>query len=254
MPRNSIRAFAILCGIVACCAATGAVAAVPPCPVVSAKHVNLQATRMALFHARPIIIVALGSSSTEGVGATAPDRTYPARLAAILREAWPDVPVKMVNKGIGGQMVDQELARIDTDVLAEQPTLVIWQVGTNETLRGMPEARFAGQLDEGVRRLLASGADVILMDNQIAPQEREDRLAVYDGLTAHEAKVHQVSLFSRSVLMREWQSADPPVTGMIGPDGLHHTDRGYACVAESLGQAIVTAAAMGAPVADVKKK
>jgi len=235
-------------------AAGGALAFDPSCPVTPPHHIQLQATRVALFHGRPITIVALGSSSTEGAGASAPDQTYPARLAAMLRAAWPDVPVTVLNKGIGGQMVDAEISRIDTDVLAQQPTLVIWQVGTNEILSGMDEAQFAEQLHDGVRRILASGADLVVMDSQIAPRVREGRLAVYDSIIAHETREQHVPLFSRSGLMREWQEADPTLDGMIGPDGLHHTDRGYACVAQSLGQEIVEAAAKGIPMADVKKK
>jgi acyl-CoA thioesterase-1 len=260
MPRSNRRiascgqAFGIVCGVVTMLAAGGALAADLSCPTVAVRHIALQATRVALFHGRPITIVALGSSSTEGAGASAPDRTYPARLAAVLREAWPDVPVTVVNKGIGGQIAGAVVGRIDTDVLALGPALVIWQVGTNEVLQGTDPAQFAARLDEGVRRILASGADLVLMDAQVAPRITGDRLAVYDGIIAHEAQTQHVPLFSRTGLMREWQTEDPPVEGMIGPDGLHHTDRGYACVAAALGQAIVDAAAKGLPVASVKTK
>jgi acyl-CoA thioesterase-1 len=244
----------LLCGVATLFATGGAFAAEVACPVVPATHIVLQTTRVALSHTQPITIIALGSSSTEGVGASAPDRTYPARLAAELHQAWPEAALQMVNKGIGGQMVDSVLGRIDADVLAQKPTLVIWQVGTNEVLLGMDEARFAAQLDEGVQRILASGADLVLMDNQIAPRESPERLAVIDAIIAREAEKWHVPLFSRSALMRAWQAEDPPVTGMIGPDGLHHSDRGYACVAEALGEAIIDAAAKGLPVADLKKK
>jgi lysophospholipase L1-like esterase len=233
---------------------TGGAFAGPSCPVTPPEHIALQATRVALFHDRPVTIVALGSSSTEGAGATAPDQTYPARLAAVLRAAWPDVPVAVLNKGVGGQLVDSVLGRIDADVLAEQPTLVIWQVGTNEELRGMDKGQFAAELDEGVRRILASGADLVLMDSQIAPRIGEERLTAYDAIIANEARGEHVPLFSRTELMREWQMADPPAEGMIGADGLHHTDRGYACVAASLGQAIIDAATKGIPVASAKGK
>jgi acyl-CoA thioesterase-1 len=255
MPRNRCgQAFGIICGVVTMFASGVTLAAGPSCPVVGARHIALQATRVALFHGKPITIVALGSSSTEGAGASAPNRTYPAQLASVLREAWPDVPMTVMNKGVGGQIADAVVGRIDADVLALEPTLVIWQVGTNEVLQGMDPGQFAASLDEGVRRILASGADLVLMDAQVAPRVMEDRLAVYDGIIAHEAETRHVPLFSRTGLMREWQAEDPPATGMIGADGLHHTDLGYACVAASLGQAIVDAAAKGLPVASAKTK
>ena len=57
---------------------------------------------------------------------------------------------------------------------------MIWQVGTNEALRGMDPARFDALLDEGLRRLAAAGSDVVLMDYQIAPRmPPEETRAVY---------------------------------------------------------------------------
>ena len=228
---------------------TGARAGEPVCPVAPPFRVDIPATRAALFHRRPITIVALGSSSTEGAGASAIDKTYPARLAAELRETWPDVEVKVLNRGIGGQTVDAVLVRLDADVLAEHPTLVIWQAGTNEILRAMDPAWFGEQLDEGVRRIVASGADLVLLDTQIAPRVAPDQQAIYDGVMAQEARERHVPLFSRARLMREWQADGIAENAMIGPDGLHHTDLGYACLAAALGETITVAAAKGIPVA-----
>ena len=252
MPRNSLHG--LLCAIVAMLAAGAASASGLSCPATPPEHIALPATRVALFHKHPITIVALGSSSTEGAGATAPDQAYPARLADYLRAAWPDVPTTVLNRGIGGQLVDSVLGRIDSDVVAEQPTLVIWQIGTNEELKGMDRAQFAAQLHEGVRRILASGADLVLMDSQIAPRIAADRLGEYDAIIAAEARTALVPLFSRTELMREWQTAEPPAEGMIGADGLHHTDLGYACLAASLGRSIIASAARGIPLASAKGK
>src|SRR5579883_2297349 len=71
-----------------------------------------------------LTIVALGSSSTEGVGASRPDLTYPRRLAAVLQEYLPKTPIRVVNRGVSGEMAEQMAARIDGDVLAEKPDLV----------------------------------------------------------------------------------------------------------------------------------
>ena len=264
MPRNRALAgaggqvsagmFRFICGLVAMIAAGAALAAEPSCPGAAPRRVALPATAAALFHERPITIVAIGSSSTAGSGATAPDRTYPARLAEMLATAWPHATVKVLNRGVGGQMLDAVMNRLDADVLAAGPTLVIWQTGTNEAIRGMDETLFSEMLDEGVRRILATGADIVLMDSQIAARVPEDRVAVFDALLEKEARDRHVSLFSRTALMREWSAGDPSGGAMIGADGLHHTDRGYACVAESLGQAIIDSAAKGVPLASVRKK
>ena len=73
-------------------------------------------------------IVAIGSSTTAGEGGI---RAYPERLLSFLQGEYPNPKITMVNQGIGGQEAPSELLRFDTDVIAEKPDLVIWQVGTN---------------------------------------------------------------------------------------------------------------------------
>src|SRR3954466_8443401 len=126
---------ALMCVVVAMLAAGDVRAGEPACPDALPRHLVLPVTRAALAAHRPVEIVAFGSSSTEGSGASAPDRTYPARLEALLRAGWPGEAVTIRNRGVGGQTVEALLARLETDVIAMHPTLVIWQVGTNEALR-----------------------------------------------------------------------------------------------------------------------
>src|ERR1700692_180919 len=73
-------------------------------------------------------IVAIGSSTTAGEGNI---KAYPERLLSLLQTEYPNAGITMVNKGVGGQEAPVELQRFDTDVIAEKPDLVIWQVGTN---------------------------------------------------------------------------------------------------------------------------
>src|SRR5262245_61294985 len=73
-------------------------------------------------------IVAIGSSTTSGEGSIKP---YPARLLSFLQAQYPNARITLANKGAGGQEAPVELQRFDKDVIAEEPDLVIWQVGTN---------------------------------------------------------------------------------------------------------------------------
>lgn len=228
--------------------AAGVRAQTPPCPASTPQHLELPATRAAILARRPVVIVALGSSSTEGAGASAPDRAYPARLAQALAGTWPGVAVSVLNRGKGGQDADTMLARLDTDVLAAAPTLVIWQLGANAALRAMNPTEFGTLLDDGVRRIRARGADVVLMDNQVAPSiVAQPGFEVYGNILAQEAARRHVALYSRTALMREWGGTDPDGGAMIGPDGLHHSDRGYACVAAALRDSIVASVLVQTP-------
>lgn len=189
----------------------------------------------------PITIVAVGSSSTSGVGASAPQFTYPSELESDLRARFPAREIHVVNRGIGGEDAPEELARLGADVVALHPDLAIWQVGTNAVLRRDNLAADGEWLREGVALMKQSGIDVVLMDLQYAPRviERHTSPAM-EELVANTADDAHVGLFRRFALMRFWQSshaADAPA--MVGPDGLHMTDVGYGCLAQDLAAALV---------------
>ena len=117
-------------------------------------------------------IVAIGSSSTAGHGGIQP---YPERLLSFLQAQYPKAEITMVNRGIGGQEAPLEFQRFDTDVIAEKPDLVIWQVGTNSVWQrpdqnppSLDETTSA--IREGLIKLRKETlADVILMDLQYVP-------------------------------------------------------------------------------------
>jgi acyl-CoA thioesterase-1 len=204
---------------------------------------------------RSIKIVAIGSSSTAGAGASSPDASYPSRLEAELTEhfLWQDITV--VNRGVNGEEAPDMLARFDTSVIAEKPDLVIWQTGTNSVLRDRPLDPKATVLQEGLARLKAIHADVILLDPQYAPKviakpEVEGMVAQI----AATAKEHSVDLFHRFALMKHWYQIDHmPFDAFIAPDGLHMNDWSYDCLAKWLGTAIVEAATRPVATAGVHR-
>jgi acyl-CoA thioesterase-1 len=194
------------------------------------------------------LIVALGSSSTEGVMASDSAHTYPAILQAALTQALPSGHFAVINRGTGGQDAPEELARLDTDVIAVHPQLVIWQVGANGAMRHADPAVFHRMMVEGVNRLLKAGIDVILMDNQRSPKvlAAVEHIVLEDSLRLV-AQETGVNMFSRSRLMDAWSDEGAKPELFIASDGLHHNDLGYLCVGQTLARQI--AAAIGVPVA-----
>jgi acyl-CoA thioesterase I len=193
---------------------------------------------------RAIKIVAIGSSSTAGAGASSPDAAYPSRLEAELTEhfLWHDVTV--LNRGVNGEEAADMLERFETSVIAEKPDLVIWQTGTNAVLRDHPLDPKAVLLHEGLARLKAIHADVILVDPQYAPKviAKADAEGMV-SLIAATAKEQSVDVFRRFALMKRWHQADHmPFDTFVSPDGLHMNDWSYGCLAKWLGAAIVEAA------------
>ena len=212
----------------------------PDCPETSVAPVQVPNLRRALAADTGLVVVAVGSSSTQGAMASSRARSYPAVLQAELEAALPRSHVAVLNRGIGGQDVVEQLARLDADVIAVRPALVVWQIGANAVLRRMEPEAFKRLVAAGVRRLHAAGADVVLVDNQRAP-------AILDT-PGHERIVRALAeaavetgagLFSRDALMARWERDGHPREGFIAPDGLHHNDRGYRCIARALAAAVL---------------
>ena len=208
----------------------------------SLPAVHLPHLRAALQRGVEGVIVALGSSSTAGAMASDPGHSYPAVLQEALSRALPRLHLAVLNRGIGGQDAPEELGRLEPDVIAVRPQLVIWQVGANGALRNADPAEFRRMVTEGVNRLRAAGIDVILMDNQHAPQvDAAAEHAVMNETLAQVAAATGVSLFPRSRLMEEWSEEGAPPVEFVATDGLHHNNRGYTCVADMMAAEIVAA-------------
>jgi lysophospholipase L1-like esterase len=152
-------------------------------------------------------IVAIGSSSTAGHGGIQP---YPERLLSFLQAQYPNAEIAMVNRGIGGQEAPLEFQRFDTDVIAEKPDLVIWQVGTNSVWQrpdqnppSLDETTSA--IREGLIKLRKeTQADVILMDLQcvpavLTPAKKEKAIAMVKAIS--ELARDGVNVFRRFAFM-----------------------------------------------------
>jgi acyl-CoA thioesterase-1 len=230
--------------VVAPAARSGAPAPATPACLVPPDYARFdrplpQAQRQ-LLAGKPIKIVAIGSSSTFGAGASKPYNSYPSRLAAELSREFVDHDIKVVNRGVNGDDAADMLARFEQGVIAEKPHLVLWQVGTNSLLRGDPVAPHRSLLHGGIVRLKAIHADVVLIDPQYAPRvlARPNHDQMLD-LLKQTARVEAVNLFQRFALMRHWHEVDKmSFEAFLSPDQLHMNDFSYGCVAQALGGAI----------------
>ena len=192
----------------------------------------------------PIKIVAMGSSSTAGAGASSPAASYPSRLAVELGILLMDVPITVLNRGINGQDVADMVARLKHDVIDERPDLVIWQLGTNAALRDLPIEEVGKFTEQGIREVKTAGADILLVDPQFVPKVIDKPEA--EGmvrLIATTATKTRVNVFRRFAIMQHWRERDGmSFDAFTSPDGLHMNDWGYGCWAKLLSTAILDAA------------
>jgi len=191
---------------------------------------------------QPVVIVAFGSSSTAGYGTTSPEFTYPNRLAAQLRRRYPTADITVVNRGQGGEDAPEMMKRLQTSVLDMKPDLVIWQVGTNAVLRNLDPSETAGLVEDGVARIQAAGADLVLVDPQYSPavNAKAESASRMVQLLGKVAALKHVGFFPRFEVMREWhENQSMPFENFVIADGLHMNDWGYACFAQLLGDDII---------------
>lgn len=197
-----------------------------------------------LISGKPVVIVAFGSSSTAGYGASSPDFNYPNRLAAQLRRQYPTVDITVVNAGVGGEDAPEMMKRLQKEVIDVHPDLVIWQVGTNAVLRNLDPGDTAKMVEDGISRMQAAGdADVVLVDPQYSPAvtQRAESAGKMVKLLGKVAQLRHVGIFPRFEVMRDWHEKQAlPVESFVIADGLHMNDWGYACFAQLLGDDIIS--------------
>lgn len=209
----------------------------------------------ALRGKRPVRIVAMGSSSTAGREDVVP---YPHRLEMYLRvpykDRFPDLRIDVLNRGRGGEDAIEELPRFDADIFAEQPSLVIWQVGTNAVFH-KKEKKYdlddvAAKIAAGLKQLRDRAMDMVLMDPQyvtamLCDDKAEDSTQMV-ALISAEAEKAKVSVFRRWALMRHWHvhnnvSFEQMLDPTDQPDKLHQSDWSTLRISRALCDAITKA-------------
>jgi acyl-CoA thioesterase-1 len=204
--------------------------------------------------AQPLRILAIGSSSTLGVGASAPSRAYPAQLASDLSSQW-GIATEVRNAGVGGEIGSATLARLRSELANDRPDLVVWQVGTNDAVTGVDLADFRAELEAGVAQARAQHVPIILVDPQfyfgIKNLARFEQFVAAVGEVG--AKMH-VPVFSRFAMMKAWaEQSAAAFRASLSSDGFHMGDQGYACFASALAGDIAGESAHGGASADGAK-
>ncbi len=160
-------------------------------------------------------IVCLGDSLTQGVGASR-DHDYPSLLSQVLGTT-------VINAGVDGDETVDALKRLESDVLAKDPRMVIVELGANDLLDGQPLEQAFKNLDEIVRRIDERGAMVVLVEMATGPLG--DALQPCYDTIIHKYHVAFVPKVLEGILMNP---------ALQSSDHLHPNDRGYALIAERI--------------------
>lgn len=217
----------------------------PECRVPGSKLYTLaplRAVKRALKESRAIHVLAIGSSSTVGVGATSPAAAYPVRLEGELEKLFPGIEIEVSNRGLSGEIAAGQADRIKNTIAEVEPDLVIWQVGTNDALARVDIDSFAQSLDETIKWIVAHRIDVVLVDPQYtASLARDEHYAQIVKTIQDVARKDGVPLVLRYEAMR-YLSSQPTTNGRyLARDQFHLNDLGYRCMAEHVARAITFA-------------
>ncbi len=192
----------------------------------------------ALAEGRPWRITAFGSSTTEGIGASAPDASFAAvmrremlaRAATLLGGG-----VVLSNRGVGGNNAVDLHDRLDA-VIADGPDLVLFQTGSNDPLQEVPLERFERLTRDDLDRLgRETDADIVLIDQQYCRALEE--CAAFPPFLSGLHRIGQeagVPVFPRYRLMQGWCDVPGQSRDSLSPDGLHMADHGYALMGAAL--------------------
>lgn len=199
----------------------------------------LRALSRAVRSNRVVKVLAIGSSSTVGVGASVPSATYVARLEKSLEGSIKGMDFDVEGRGISGEVAQGAADRMKREVEETKPDLVVWQVGTNDAIRHVEIDRFKNCLRTTLAWLAERNIDVVLIDPQFGEElTRNEHYEKMVRAVAEIAREAHVLLVDRFEAMRELQR-ERGDTFYLTPDNLHLNDRGYRCMAEQLARSIV---------------
>lgn len=197
----------------------------------------LPATARAVQAGRLRLLV-VGTASAFGPGTSAPSAAWPAQLEAWLLRRFPGLAVELRVRGGRGLATAEAAALIAAEMPGFRPHLVIWQTGTVEAVRGIELDLVTQTMDEAVARVLAAGADLVLMDQQFSRFLRANaNIDPYRDQIRLVAAAHGVPVLRRYELMRFWVESER-VDLERAPRELRVAvaDRLNACIAEATGK------------------
>lgn len=185
-------------------------------------------------------VLAIGSSTTQGVGASGAARAYPAVFGRRLMELMPRLRVELTVRGYSGNKSSDILAHLREFVAnGARPDLVLWQAGINDALQGVGEAQFSAVTSSAIQAVAGSNADLVMIDQPYFPgiedlARYERFVALYDAAGASQGAV----VFKRYQMMKALRQDEVRLGLLLGPDRFHLSNEGHRCLGEALARAV----------------
>jgi GDSL-like Lipase/Acylhydrolase family len=193
-----------------CLPAWGAVAEPQPeaCDVPASfleSEIDLGRVTAELKDKHRLDISVLGTGSSSLAGPDGPHFAYPARLEDALKRELPGNEIKVTAHVQPRQTTANMVSGLDKILAEDHPSLVIWQAGTADAINGVETEDFRTSLEDGIDKIQAVGADVILVNMQYSPRTASMLdVSTYADVMRHVAQQRNALLFDRLALMQYW--------------------------------------------------
>ncbi len=185
-------------------------------------------------------VVCFGDSITGVYYHTGSQRAWTDLLGLALKKNWTEARLEMINAGISGHTTAQGLARIDRDVLAKRPDLVVVMFGMNDVAKSsLPDYR--DNLAEIVDRCRAAGAAVILCTpNSVTenPDRPNARLAEFSEAVRALARARNLPLADTFAEWERQRLDDPAGWSLWMSETIHPNLNGHRRFAELVAGAL----------------
>ena len=193
-------------------------------------------------------VVFLGDSITQG--GDSHDKGYVRLIRKTLTEKHADLGIEVIGAGISGNKVPDLQRRLEKDVLAKKPTIVVIYIGINDVWHGekdpargtLPEA-FASGLKEVVGRCTTAGATVVICTPTMIGEKKDgansldQKLDQYSDLSrtlAKELKLPLCDLRQAFIDHLKDHNPDNAEKGILTSDRVHLNDAGNKFVADTM--------------------
>jgi len=174
--------------------------------------------------AQPLRILAFGASITAGYGLDAAD-SLPVQLEQALRAH--GVNATVINGGVSGDTSAGGLARLDW-ALADNPDLVVVDLGGNDALRAIDPKSTEANLDAIVTKLQAQKRGVLIAGMLAPPNLGKDYETAFNAVFPAVAARHHVPLYP---FLLDGVVADPALNQA---DGIHPNAAGVKVIVERM--------------------
>jgi len=202
-----------------------------PDPLPAADPALVPKTRALLAAGKPVKIVFLGDSVTCGGDASRPEYAFPALFVTRLSERFPQAQVTGVNAGIGGTNSDLGLQRLDKDVIAHHPDLVVIEF-INDF--GFPREKILENYRQLVTRLRAGGAEVVILTPHFIWPEWMGGYQAALAALLEAAAANKVAVAHGSARWAALKAQGIPYQTMLVNCINHPDDRGHALFVDAL--------------------